>query len=460
MAFDHVGFFTIVGKFIKTINTVDGYHDAIETLKTEIRDVYEGEDLHDLYATMPSLISGFQTNFTSFINSLITDLENGLFTDRDYVLEQLQFSGSGTTAVLNALYDYMDDNSYTIQSSVVSIGGSDADKARSSETLSLESTLLCTRLLDGVNDPGNGVSAHLRYLNVESQLARSTTVNSEVTSAAAWGSETVQLYPNYSSSSGTGPYVLQDEEPTIGPTLANGISTRIGLVDPGFNNFTSDDPDSWSVSGGSAGTDWEQTTSVAAYGPGVSSGLKVNTTGVAAKQIVTGLSFNTMYMFFGVFEVFGTGSGIGNDVDWVAALKTNAGATVKTLTTTSVTLTDETLNLGEEASPDNFAIGYHPFALAETVDLADVYLELTCNNFGTGISGGVVYQVGIVPVTYWNGLGWVWLNPRRLNTLGNKSTVAVSNNDNGVFQTFFRKAFGIQLPTADSSPTFSESLAT
>lgn len=454
MAFDHVGFFTVLGKFVKTIDTVDGYHDAIETLKTEIRDVYEGEDLHDLYATMPTLVSGFQTNFTSFINSLITDLQNGLFADRDYVLEQLTFSGSGTTAVLNALYNYMVDNSLTIESSVVSIGGSDADKAAGTVSLAKGAYLLCTRILDGVNNPGNGVSAHLRYLGAESQLARSTTAYAEVTSVASLSSESVQLFPTYSSSAGTGAYVLQDEEPAIGPTLVNGLSTRIGLVNADFNTFTADSgdsPDNWTLTGGTAGTDWSQQSNPSTDGEGITSGLKVVTSGVSFKQQVTGLSHNTSYGFFIFSEVQETA---GESCDLVCTLETNAGSSIKALGT----FTTEVQTNGTFHTVDNQFLNYAFFTLAESVSLTDLYLKVVVNNF-TGTPNAAIYQVGVVPVSYWNGLGWVYVSPKTPVELGTQGSLAVANNDNGVFQRFFRKAFAIQLPTADS-PNIADSLAT
>lgn len=451
MAFDHTGFFTIVGKYVKTINTMDGYLDATETLKQEIRDAYEGEDLHDLYATLPSLFEGFQSNVTSSIQALITDMQN-LILDRNYTEEQLDAYTSGVTAILNALYTYMVDNSLTIESSVVSIGGADVNIQDANLSSGLFKRILCGRTLDGVNSPGNGVTAHLRYLGAESQLARSTTVTGEVTSVASLSAETIQLYPL--STEETGGYVLQDEEPSLGPSLTNMLSTRTGLLNADLSAFTSNTPDNWSLSGGSPATDWDQKTNAIAQGEGVVSGLRFKTQNVEAKQQVTGLSHNTMYSFAVLCQVIA--SDPTSTSDFVAQLETNAGTLVEAL---------GTLTQGDVGSTgvdnDNSDVLYDFFYLPETVDLDDLYLTITRTNdsIASGTLESNIYQVAIAPVSYWNGLAWSYYSPASQSSLGVKGTMAVANNDNGVFQSFFRKAFNVQLPTADS-PAIADTLAT
>src|SRR5690606_6292625 len=124
--------------------------------------------------------AGFQSAVGSWISTLISDVEDVL-VDEAYVLENLPISSYTVTSVLNAIFDQMIDDSDTIKSSVVSIGGSDTDQTDFVFTqagLSMTSSprVFVTRTLDGVNNPSELVTAHTSYNNVESQLAKSCTV--------------------------------------------------------------------------------------------------------------------------------------------------------------------------------------------------------------------------------------------------------------------------------------------
>ena len=452
MAFDVTGFFTVLGKHVKTVNTLNGYISAIETLKTEIRDKYELEDLHDLYVTMPSLIASFQSAIRTSILAISADFTGKMLSDRDYVVEQLDYYGTSTSDVLNALHDYMVDNSESLTPSVVSLGGADVDKQKAGVAGTSFARMIACRTLDGVSSPGNGVSANSRYLGLESQLARSTTVTGQITSADTIETETIQLYP--SSNIETGPWLVQDEEPAIGPAFTNMLTTRVGLTNADLADFTSDSPDNWSMTGGSAPTNWQQKVNATSVGEGVTSGLRVNTTGVEAKQKVTGLVANTMYNFSVLFQAISTDPS--NSLDLVAALETNGGTVLVSLGT----LTQDDIG-STSVDTDNSEILYNFFYLADTVDLDDVYLTLTVNNFSisSGSIYGTIYQPAIAPVTYWNGIGWQYYNPLQKVTNGKKASMAVANNDAGVFQSYFRKIYNVQLPTSGSA-TQADSLAT
>lgn len=453
MAFDITGFFTIIGKYVKTINSVDGYIAAVESLKDEIAGAYSGEDLEDLYKNVPGIISTIQSGMSAGIDSLIADVGN-LLLDRDYVTEQLDFYETGTVAVLNALYQYMINNSATIKSSVVSLGGSDVDRKFSGGANPTNpGGLFLTRMLDGVNAPGNGVTAHTRYKGIEGQLARSTTVTAEVISTSGLNSETVQIYPTADE---TGAYEVQDEEPALGPALVNARSTRSGLLNPDFSTFTvTDVPDSWTVTGGTASTDFEEHSLASSQGEGVVNGLQVNTSGVAIKQALTGLAYNKMYVLFALVGAHGVLGDEGDTCDAVFSIEKGAGTSIHAMGTRTVTL----MQGDDDGNVSNLYLFAKEFYIAESIlDLSDVYLKVTFNNFSDA-SLPVIYEVGVQELSYWNGLGVAWINPWYKYPLRSTASIAVSNNNGGVFQTFFRKALAVQLPTADS-PSISDSLAT
>ncbi len=452
MAFDRTGFFTVLGKTIKLVDIIDGYIDAIETGKTAIYTVQAAESLQDLYAPYPALAAGFQDQFTSMINTLI-DQSRTLFLDREYVIEQLVVSNQTVEGVLDAIYDNMLGDA-TIKCCIVSIGevGStaDVDETNSSENQPFsaqDAVLFCSRKLDGVNDPGNGVAANARFFNQESQLARTTIVHAEVTDNSVVGSETVLLF---SLAEETGPYVLQDEEPGVGPTLANAEASNLIGTNWNFTVWgdpTADDPTGWAMSGGTAGTAYEDA-SGAGVGP-----LRVNTDGVKAVRKINGLQHLTSYFLGAFFQ--GVGSTDSSDIGFSIKLR-NAANTTTYMTARTNHMTDDVI---EYTTVNGF------FMLANSVNLDDVYLEVEYEEETPHADKyGVLRKIVLAPATYYNGLAWAWWAPAAAtNTgsvaLGSTTRVEVSNNDGGVIQRFIRKAFNYQLPSTDS-PSIADSLAT
>lgn len=443
MAFDHAGFFAIVGKYVKAINLWDGYIAAITSSKAEIRDVYEAEDLHDLYGTLPALLAQYQASITQAIFGSVSHL-NGLLLDRDYTVEQLGLFDLSVSGVLDAIHKYMVDNSLTLETSVVSLGGSDTDNQIAVGSV-YGPYLFAHRKLDGVNSPGNGVAPNGRYLGLESQLARTTTVYAEIVSNSIPGAEIVQLY---SLADNTGGYQVQDEEPGNGPQLVNVESGNLVGNNWDFSQWTGDAPANWSVSG-TPTTDY-----IDASGSGAGPFRAITNTDVTLRRQITGLEKNRMYFFAVHWAVMPNDSTSTPEVK--ITLETLAGTTLVTARTQTVTVLI--------ADILHYQITYSFFTLGDNVDLTDVYLEVEVETLPTEADYINIYKAVVVPATYYNGLAWAWWAPIRnlastaYTALKTRQSMTVSNNNNGVFQTFFRKAYGVQLPTADS-PAIDDALA-
>lgn len=163
MALDLTDLHTVLGKYVKAINTWNGYLAALSTAKGDIFTVLEAEDLEDLYVDLPSQFTGFQDAVSSWISTLISEVEDVL-TDEAYVLEELPIYATDVTSVLNAIFDKMEDDSATIESSVVTLGGQDIDVQSAAVSPSTAATIIgqlyASRRLDGVNDPSSLVTAH------------------------------------------------------------------------------------------------------------------------------------------------------------------------------------------------------------------------------------------------------------------------------------------------------------
>lgn len=446
---------TVIGKYVKAINTWNGYLTALSTAKGEIFTVLEAEDLEDLYVDIPSQFEGFQSAVSSWISTLIGEVED-LLVDEEYVLENLPISSTGVTDVLNAIYDQMVDEADTIKSSVVSIGGSDTDQTHFIFTqagLSMTSSprVFVTRTLDGVNNPSSLVTAHTRYNNVESQLAKTCTVYAKVISSGV-GAENLQLF---ASSPFEASYTGDAESPGVGPTISNAEASNLISSNYDFTEWSSDNPTDWTLAGGSAGTAWEDFSSTG-DGP-----LRINTAGVTLKRQLPDLTRRTMYFIGAHVQMVGDVGG--NQGDFKLRIENVDGGTVhKSFGTTVISDAD-----GVTGDLYNYVYGF--YSPSDTVNLNDIYFCLEYDAEDSADDYCKIFKIVVVPVTYYNGLGFACWNPYAENTSHASTTspilvddygsLAVSNSNAGVFQTFFRKAFDIQLPTADS-PTISDTLAT
>jgi hypothetical protein len=447
MALDHDGLFKVIGKYVKAINIWMTYVTALNTSKGEIFTVLEEENLEDYYKSVPDQFAGFQSTITNWISSVILNTRD-ILLDRDYVIDELSIYNFQVTDVLNGLYDYMIDNAETIKSSVVTLDTNDVDKAASESLISINDDpqypiLFCSRTLDGVNSPGNNVAAHLRYDGIESQLARSCKVTAELIDNSVVGSEIAQLYTGVTA---VEPYQLQSETPGNGPAITCVEGTNNLVANHyNFNSWSGDSPDGWSVSG-TITTDYVDGSAGNGTGP-----LRIKTQGVYALQKISNLEHHKLY-YLGLFASINSSPGGGNNVIGIK-LRTNADATIVSQTT--VTL--------DTASTED-GVAYTFFRLPATVDLNDVYVEVEYVTEASSADIIDINKVVLTPAVYWNGLGWAYwvLNHtssiKTYAALGHKTDIVIANNDAGLFQTFFRKAYAIQLPSADS-PSIDDTLA-
>lgn len=482
MAFDHTGLFTVIGKYIKWINTLDGYIDALETSKDAVFTVLEAEDLEDLYIGLPTLTTSWQSSLNSWISSLISEVGKVL-VDRDYVIEQLAINGNSVTTVLNQIYDYMTDNSYSFKPSVVSLGGSDVPKttfATSSSTYApYMSQVLVSRWLDGINAPSSLVTAHSRYNQEESQLSKSTTIYARVTSPTDGTTRgSVEIF---SRAEITGPYVLQEEEPGVGPSLSDAEIDNLISSNYDFTSFISNTPTGWTVTGGTAGTDWSGTDGT--------NGFHMKTEGVVVSQKLSNLSKSTGYIAAAYVQSYAADDSDALSGCTVAITDINGDLYTDK---NSNNYADSAVDLSAEYTggpvvgtpteivySDTYKVVYVPFSLQDTDDPDNVYIQISCDQLDDDGGGGdtpelILRKVIVAPVTYYNGLGLLYWVPIVLDehtvtgattyaagTAAENSTgsIAVANNDAGVFQSYFRKAHNVQMPTNDSN-TVNDALAT
>lgn len=457
MALDFTGLMTVIGENVKKIDIFNTLITSLETYKDDIYTDLAAEGFQDQYVALPAQFLSMKNAVAGWISTLISDV-SAVLIEPDLVLDELSLYSYDVTSVLNALYDYMDDNSETIETSVVSLGGSDVEKNACVATISGVATqlvagsvlsdqqvppsLCVSRTLDGTSAPGNNVTAHIRYDGQESQLARSATITAELLSNTTVGSETAQIYSPLTSSNA---YLATAESPGIGPVLTNVLANNLITSNAKFDTWVGNAPTGWTMSG-TVTTDYVDESGTGA-GP-----LQMKTQGVTALKQVTGLVHNKLYFLAMYVENKGNADADPNVVG--IKLRTLADATLTTQVTASMDTDDD----------QTYAVVYGFFRFASTVNLDDVYVELEYVTEGANTNNMSFHKVVVAPATYYNGLGWAWFVPYHLASdktyvpLGVRSSIAIANNNNGKFQTFFRKAYNVQLPTADS-PTVNDALA-
>ena len=452
MALNLTDLFTIIGKYGYAVNSVNSQFAELETIKNQIFDALEDEGLEDHYTELPAQIETMQTSVSSWIQTFISEIE-GVLTDEEFVLENLPIFETSVTAVLNAIFDQMIADSATIQSSVIELGGVDTDMTSfvidrtDAYTPDVESKVFVSRLLDGVNDPSDLVTAHQAYNNVESQLSKSCTTYAKCISSSA-GAEVLQLFSDAPEEDS---YTADQESPGVGPTITNVEASNLISSNFDFTDWSGNNPTDWTLANSTAGTGWVDV-STTGVGP-----LEVKVAGVTLKRQLT-LERRTSY-FFGFQTAVNADSGL---VTVKMRIESVDGGTVyKDFGST-------TYNTG---AFQPFHI-YGFYAPADGVNLNDIYICLEYDAETSAPCSMYVYKAVVAPVTYYNGLGFVFWNALSdedsvlFADWGNivaelpedsYGSILVENDNAGKFQEFFRKAFNIQLPTADS-PTIPDSL--
>lgn len=456
MALNLTTFFTIIGKDIKQVNEQVTYYTELETAKDAIYSVLNTAGQQDLYTSIPDMYLGFYSNVASWIQSLIGHAQL-ILTDEEFVLDELPIFASDPETVLHALFDYMVEQSSTLKASIVTLGGNDVDQNRFPISLGALGTssapsVFLTRTLDGVSPPSSTVSAHAGYNNLEGQLSMSSTIFAKVTSSSLF-SEVLQLFADSPTQS---PYTFDAESPGTGPSVVNAAANNLVPSNADFTSWSGNNPTDWVLAGGAAGTAWvdESTTG---EGP-----LKINTTGVTLKRQIQGLTRRTMY--FVAFRVQTVPATPANDTDWKLRIENVDGLTVHKDMGTFVILDAD----ADSSDIYNYVYGF--YSPSDSVNLDDIYLCLEYDAETEAGDSGRVFNAVISPVTYFNGLGFAFWNPYEENEsaytrspmlVNDYGSIAIANGNQGVIQTFFRKAFNVQLPTDGAGAhTIADTLAT
>lgn len=446
MAVDYTAVFGMLGKLVKAVNGITPYYAELDTLRSGIETEFSSESRFDLLADVPANWDGYKSNVLGWVQSINAKAAQ-LLTHRDLLLEQLPVgSGSSLQEVMTALIADMLANSQNIDVNTVTVSS-----VTTSSTNASVGELIVDTTLDGVSSPGNGFPASEGYYNLTSELADDDTIIVKCVQDSETGTEEGhEAFIWYGKPTRPAPYHWQDYGTGTAVQITP-LNSYTYVTNGEFEDFTSNVPDNWTLNYGTAGSHVFEETSVVKRG---TSCLKFTGDGAQATiQVSQSLAsvvgrLVPLKRYCLAFWMRGTsGTAAGSFTAQLEGTGYTPGA--------SETLT---LNAAALAALTGWVRkAVHITMPREIPDDLKLVLKVT----GTLTNAKSVYVDGLAfgDVVYCGGVNVAILAGEDKFLRGDTFTFTTANDDAGVFQTWFRKAFGYQLPS-DATPTISDTLAT
>lgn len=452
MAVNWTNLFTDAGAFIKVLNlyrtlagtTVPGYATTLEG-------VLAGTGNYPLLNGMPQKFETWQDAITGWCTELGGKAQER-FVDRDLILEELPVGSSPSIqVVIGEMIRAMINASQTIDRSTVTLGSVTADAANSNTGIA---TILTTKVLDGVTNPGNNMPANRYYAGVDSELgvtAETMTItctrDSSGVGATSEGSEQFEWKGEVQ---GRNAYDWRSEGSGNGPTFS--MLNGSGMVNGGeFETHVTatNIPDGWTLTAGAATTNTVIDNTAGKVKRGTYS-LKLLGSGAATITLQQTLPGGLVPLKRYALAA------------WVLG---NASIAAGTLTIGFVGTGytpggGETISLNAAALAALTSYGLQSAFITMPANIpSDMKLQITVT--GTLTSGQGLWIDGLAfgPVIWHGGVGAVAVAGGTKTLKNDRFSFTVANNGAGVFQDFCRRQFGMQLPSS-GAPTIADSLAT
>jgi hypothetical protein len=427
MAINYTNLFADIGELIKAIEDIESFMSTIDTQRTATITSFDNSSVTNLVGDVESVFDAIISSCESNIQSLLSIAEQRLRDSSTVTLELPGLTSSNITEVVLELVSDMLNNSETVDKSTVTI----TDNGVTSSNTNVGS-IITTKKLPGNVRPGRQFIANRYLAGVDSELPLADNLIIECVSdsqvGSARGSETFNISGNIPSK--TTPYQFADggNQGTTRLTVGSGLLSF-------FNPITSNAPDGWTITTGTAGSEFDEDTGtpfssydstlrfIAAAG---NAELRYN--------IYSLLTPGEVCAFYYYYK--STGSGAGTITHTIVI----DGSTILTAGT-SVGATSWTLVSGVFTVPDNIGL-----------DDGTTYLSMATTSVGvsTNVAGG-----GIVPMTYHAGIGFCVTDGEEAFLVDDYFSVDLANNNAGKFQRMFAQRFGTQLPSS-GTPSISD----
>ncbi len=334
-----------------------------------------------------------------------------------------------------------------------------------------DTRIVLSKILDGTTAPGAGFNAHPEYKDLLTELVdpadtlRIRCTSDSFQNAAVEGQETFAVSGNPAQSL-WGP----DTEPE-GTGAAGALQTTIAtsiLTDGEFENFTANDPDSWDIVSGVAGTHIFKDITAANVVRG-SSSLQLKGDGVLAdielKQdiLFSQVVANQRYVCtFWVKSDINTGGGDVGDLNVSINADSPFSPNANTGDNFSTVSTDVQANEKIKIYAADFTTSFqlcHFFVNIRAEIPTSYHMRIKFHNTPTSGVSMWIDDLTFSPLTFVSGVG-IAIAPGADPFVFNEKWTAVVSNTEGIVQRWFRRAYGAQLPSATSAETIPDAVAT
>lgn len=449
MALSFSNLFADLGKLIKHYDAAKA--DAAD-LTTDFGEILTRFTTGGTLNTLPGLFAtrdSWRSQHTARRSALVA-MAQARILDQETIRDELFTASTQIDEVLSLLRAAMREagTPQSINASAVTLGTVTANSGNASTG----AKLLATTTLDGYSSPGSvsgrQIRAQLDYAGLASELAVPTdTVTVECTADSQSGgkSEGAETFRVYGSTADAADGVGDEGFGAGGSfTGLHGYSLAQNLD---FETFTTNTPANWTVTAGTAGTHiFEDATTFNHGAKCLKLTAASSPSAIALKQTLTPANFNRARLYCLSFWYKGEASIASGDltVKLIGTGMTSIGVTVAPAALSSAT--SWTHASAFVLIPDNVP--------------TDFALEIRWASNPTNTKTIRVDDIAIGPVFYVGGIGLAWRRGSAIALANDRWTFTVANSE-GVIQRFFRRAFGVQLPSnAAGGETIADSLAT
>jgi len=458
MALNYTTFFTVIGKYVKTLNIfANSNGDFFNKIQIGINDcenILEANSLNHLVTNLHPTMELFKRDVERWADSLTGEVRT-VMSDSSFVLENLVLFDSDFDAIINEIMSDMKSQSQTIKANSV-IATASATGFSSKPTIEILVANFGSGL-DGISSPARNWPASRHYNELESEGTITeglTPTYLECVSAPNDGSELLKwiaLFPE------TLAYRSEVESPGNSENIP--ISSSENIIDSNseFEEFVNGVPTGWTVTGGNAGTDYGE------YNIGFrgNKSLVIKDQAITVTRPITNLTSGKGY--FVSIEVgdqilpedhTNTKSGSQSDAIDVSVTGTKLDGSTYTSSAAIV-------NPQYAAVDDDWQTTYRFFSLPFDIVVSTVTLSIAVTPFAGDWT--LIDEAILAPAHYYNGNAYAVSRGQITDQLelGDRADAAINLQlSTGIFQTFFAKAFNYMLPSDNSSSeTIPDSLA-
>lgn len=452
MALDYTDLFEDVGKLVKYYNAFAGDAQALSTDVDAIQVAFADEHQE---AAIEGLRDSAEDNW---LNEYVGRRETlagyaaNRLADRDSVLVEIAAISSDLGEVLSKLIEQMTADSESVNASSTVIGTVTANGGNEGD-----GTVLVTTLLDRATSPGTraGVSfpSHHLYGDLESELTVTETMAVRCT-ADSFADGQTEGAESFSWEGGIADS-QHGVETTEGSGNIGGIQAIHGqvaqfLTNADFELFTTTDtPDGWTLDAGAVTTNIKEATGSNAYhgdsglnflGDGATTDIKISQA-IAAASLTAGKRYCVTCRVKADASV------------------TNGDLTIQLEGTGYTAGSGEKISIAAGSLPTSWTLASFFVLLPEELP-SDLALAILWDDTPTSAKNVYIDDIGFGPVNYGGGLGIVAVRGASPFVREDRFTFTVTATE-GVVQKFFRRVFGVQLPSDDGgSETVADSVAT